>query len=231
MLNARAALCLCTMTDIKICGLTDPSHLRLAASLGVRYAGLVFFPRSPRNLSLEAARSLADQAPSTLTRTALLVDPDDALLDAVIHAVRPGLLQLHGQETPSRIAGIRARTGLPVMKALSIAAQEDLAPLAEYDAVADMLLFDAKAPAGSHLPGGNGIVFDWNVLCDVRPKKPWMLSGGLTPDNVAAALNALTPDAVDVSSGVEDSPGVKSPDKIRAFVNAVKFFAQTPPPR
>lgn len=219
------------MTDLKICGLKDPSHLRLAASLGVRYAGLVFFPRSPRNLSLDTARTLAQQAPATLTLTALLVDPDDALLEEVVRAVNPGLIQLHGHETPARVAGIRARTNLPVMKALSIAAQEDLAPISEFEAVADMLLFDAKAPAGSHLPGGNGIVFDWNVLKDVRPRKPWMLSGGLTPENVAAALNVLTPDAVDVSSGVEDSPGVKSEEKIRAFVSAVKNFAQTPAPR
>ncbi len=215
------------MTDIKICGLKDPSHLRLAASLGARYAGLVFFPRSPRNLGLEAAGSLSHQAPSTLTLTALLVDPDDALLDAVIRAVKPGLIQLHGSESPARTAGIRARTGLPVMKALSIAGPEDLAPIAEFEAVADMLLFDAKAPAGSHLPGGNGVVFDWNVLKGINPRKPWMLSGGLTPQNVGEALKVLKPAAVDVSSGVEESPGVKSPDKIRAFVDAVKNFAQT----
>ena len=215
------------MTDIKICGLKDPSHLRLAASLGVRYAGLVFFPRSPRNLSLDAAASLATQSPQALTLTALLVDPDDALLDAVIHRVKPRLLQLHGSETPARIAGIRARTGLPVMKALSIAAKEDLAPLSQFEAVADMLLFDAKAPAGSHLPGGNGIVFDWTILKDVRPAKPWMLSGGLTPENVTEALKVLNSYAVDISSGVEDSPGSKSPDKMRAFIEAVKNFTQT----
>ncbi len=215
------------MTDLKICGLKDPAHLRLCASLGVRYAGLVFFPRSPRNLSLEEAASLALQAPPTLTLTALLVDPDDTLLDAVVSKVKPRLLQLHGHEIPSRIAQIRARTGLPVMKALSIAAREDLAGMPEFEQVADMLLFDAKAPAGSHLPGGNGIVFDWTILKDVRPAKPWMLSGGLTPENVAAALAVLKPAAVDVSSGVEDSSGVKSPDKIRAFAAAVKNFAQT----
>jgi phosphoribosylanthranilate isomerase len=215
------------MTDIKICGLKDPSHLRLAASLGVRYAGLVFFPRSPRHLSLEAAASLAAQAPQTLTLTALLVDPDDALLAEVAGKAKPRLLQLHGSETPARVAEIRARTGLPVMKALSISAPEDLSPLPDFAEVADMLLFDAKAPAGSHLPGGNGIVFDWNILRNVRPSKPWMLSGGLTPENVGEALRVLKPDAVDVSSGVEDAPGVKSPDRIRAFVDAVKNFTQT----
>ncbi len=216
------------MTDIKICGLKDPSHLRLAASLGARYAGLVFFPRSPRNLSVEAASTLASQSPETLTLTALLVDPDDALLDEVVRKVRPRLLQLHGAESPARVAYVRARTGLPVMKAISISSREDLAPLPEFEQVADILLFDAKAPAGSHLPGGNGIVFDWNILKEVRPAKPWMLSGGLTPENVGTSIGLLMPAAVDVSSGVEDSPGVKSPDKIRAFVSAVKNFAQTP---
>ncbi len=215
------------MTDIKICGLKDPSHLRLAASLGVRYAGLVFFPRSPRSLGLEEAKSLAKQAPSSLTLTALLVDPDDGLLDAVLRAVSPKLIQLHGNENPARVAQIRTMTGLPVMKALSIAAKEDLAPLADFDAVADMLLFDAKAPLGSNLPGGNGIVFDWSVLKDIRLKKPWMLSGGLNAENVGTALAVLTPAAVDVSSGVEEAAGVKSEEKIRAFVAAVKFFAQS----
>jgi len=144
------------------------------------------------------------------------------LLGAVIPRLTPGLIQLHGTETPQRVAAIKARFGLPVMKALKIAGPEDLEPLPLYEDVADWILFDAKAPSGSTLPGGNGVVFDWNVLKSVKPRRPWMLSGGLTPENVGEALKVLKPHAVDVSSGVEDAPGRKNADKIRAFIQAVK---------
>ncbi len=208
------------MTDVKICGLKDPSHLRLAAETGARYAGLVFFPKSPRHLDRDAAAALARHAPRTLTLTGLFVDPDEDFLAEMLRSVPFTMIQLHGKESPRRVQDIRARTGLPVMKALSIAGPEDLPTLADYEAVADWILFDAKSD--SALPGGNGLVFDWQILKNVRPRKPWMLSGGLTPQNVAAALSVLQPDAVDVSSGVEDAPGIKSPDKIKAFIQAVK---------
>ncbi len=210
------------MTDIKICGLRDPSHLRLAASLGSRFAGLVFFPRSPRHVTRDEAAMLARSAPDTLEIAGLFVDPDDALLQETVQHMPLRMIQLHGSEPPKRVAEIRARTGLRVMKAMPVAGPEDLEGLQDYEDVADWILFDAKAPAGSELPGGNGLVFDWALLKGVKPRRPWMLSGGLTPENVAAALTVLHPDAVDVSSGVEDAPGVKSPDKIKAFIQAAK---------
>lgn len=207
-------------TGIKICGLTDAETLRVAASCGARWAGLVFFPPSPRALAPDQAASLVSAAPS-LTLTGLYVDPDDELL-ARTSSLPLGLIQLHGSETPRRVAEIRARFGRPVMKALKIAGPEDLLSLSDYEQVADWILFDAKAPPSSALPGGNGAVFDWTLLKHVTPSRPWMLSGGLTPDNVGAALSVLQPDAVDVSSGVEDAPGRKSAAKIRDFIHAVR---------
>ncbi len=206
--------------DIKVCGLKDPSHLRLAASSGVRYAGLVFYPRSPRHLSIAEGAALARSAPAHLTTVGLFVDPDDEVLGHTLAAAPLGMIQLHGDETPKRVQEIRVRTGLPVMKALKIAAPEDLSVLPAYEAVADWILFDAKSSGA--LPGGNGVAFDWQILKNLKLKKPWMLSGGLTAENVAIALQQLTPAAVDVSSGVEDAPGVKSTDKIRVFVAACK---------
>lgn len=210
------------MTDIKICGLRESSHLTLAASLGARFAGFVFFARSPRNLGREEAAALVKAAPSALQTAGLFVDPEDGFLSDILDHVPLGMLQLHGQESPRRVAEIRSRFNRPVIKAVSVAGPEDLAVLAEYEAVADWILFDAKAPAGSVLPGGNGFVFDWTILKDIKPRKPWMLSGGLTPENVGTGLKMLQPDAVDVSSGVEASAGVKSADKIKAFIQAVK---------
>lgn len=208
------------MTEAKICGLKTPEHLRLAAQEGARYAGLVFYPPSPRALTREQGALLARQAPPGLAVVGLFVDPDDAFLDEILKQVPLGMVQLHGDEAPRRVAAIRARTGLPVMKALRVAAPEDLEPLSLYENVADWILFDAKSAAP--LPGGNGVAFDWTILKDTRPRKPWMLSGGLTPENVRTALSVLQPDAVDVSSGVEDTPGIKSADKIRTFLQAVK---------
>jgi phosphoribosylanthranilate isomerase len=209
-------------THVKICGLRDPDHLRLAASAGARYAGLVFFPRSPRAVSRDEASSLVRTAPSALQLVGLFVDPDDGLLENIIRHVPLHMIQLHGKETPKRVAEIRTRFGLPVMKAVPVASPEDLAPLPSYEEVADWILFDAKAPQGSDLPGGNGLVFDWQLLKEIKPRKPWMLSGGLTAENVGAALSVLRPTAVDVSSGVEDHPGVKNADKIRAFISAIR---------
>jgi phosphoribosylanthranilate isomerase len=208
------------MTAVKICGLKDPEHLRLAARLGARYAGLVFYPPSPRAVSVPAAASLV-AAGGGIGLVGLFVDPDDALLDAAIQAVPLAMIQLHGDESPKRVQDIRQRWKIPVMKALKVAAPEDLAGLSSYENICDWILFDAKS--SGPLPGGNGAVFDWTILKNIRPRKPWMLSGGLTPENVKLALSVLSPDAMDVSSGVEDAPGMKSPAKIQAFIDSVMF--------
>ena len=211
-----------TMTDVKICGLSDPSSIAVAARAGARFAGFVFYPPSPRSISPDAALALGQAVPAHITSVALFVDPDDDLLGAIIPRLKPGLIQLHGNETPQRLSAIRARFGVAVMKALKIGGPEDLADLPVYEEVSDWILFDAKPPKDSVLPGGNGLVFDWNVLKSVAPRRPWMLSGGLTSDNVGAALSVLKPDAIDVSSGVEDAPGRKNHDKIISFIQAVK---------
>lgn len=185
-------------------------------------AGFVFYPRSPRAVTPQAAAELIRMLPPSVTAVALLVDPDDSELDRALSA-RPGMLQLHGNESLARVAQIRARAGIPVMKAVGIARPEDLAAARSYEGVADRLLFDAKAPktAGS-LPGGNGVPFDWRLLAGARWRVPWMLSGGLTPENVARAIKLSGARAVDVSSGVESAPGVKEPGLIRAFMEAVR---------
>ncbi|MBT9384563.1 phosphoribosylanthranilate isomerase [Pseudooceanicola sp. CBS1P-1] len=205
---------------VKICGLTRPEDVAAVAASGAAYMGLVFFPKSPRNISIDTARALALEAPPGLAKVALLVNPGDALLDAVHDQVPLDMIQLHGQETPARVAEIRARTGLPVMKAVGIADAEDLAQLDAYAKVADQLLVDAKPPKHADLPGGNGLAFDWRLLAGYRWSKPWMLAGGLTPENVAEAIRLTGATQVDVSSGVESAPGRKAPDTIRAFVSA-----------
>lgn len=210
------------MTDIKICGLKEMAHIRLAASLGARFVGLVFYPKSPRAISPMQAQQLAAQAPD-ISKVGLFVNPSDAELQPFMRNKTLDMLQLHGDESPKRVAEIRALSGLPVIKALKLADPHDLEAVGPYEEIADWLLFDAKPPQGSQsLPGGNGFVFDWTLLKNRTFKRPWMLSGGLTPDNVAAALKVLSPAAVDVSSGVETAPGEKCPDKIRAFIQAVK---------
>lgn len=207
---------------IKICGLTDPESIRVSSAAGAGFLGFVFYPPSPRSVPVDAAQSLRSVVPGGVVPVGLFVDPDDELLGAVLPRLKPGLIQLHGSETPQRVGAIKARYGLPVMKALKIAGPEDLETLSLYEEVSDWILFDAKAPTGSTLPGGNGVVFDWSVLKSITPRRPWMLSGGLTTENVGEALKVLSPDAVDVSSGVEDAPGRKNADKIRAFIQAVK---------
>lgn len=208
--------------EVKICGLRTAGDIAAAAKAGAAYVGFVFYPRSPRALAPEAAAGLARTLPPSVTAVALLVDPDDALIERAL-AARPGLLQLHGNESPARVADVRARTGVPVMKAIGLARAEDLAAARAYEAVADRLLFDAKAPktAGA-LPGGNGRPFDWRLLAGTRWRLPWMLSGGLTPDNVARAVHLSGARGVDVSSGVESAPGVKDPGRIRAFIEAAR---------
>lgn len=206
---------------VKICGLTRPDHVRQAAAAGADYVGLVFYPRSPRNVSPERARELIAAVPAGVTPVALVVDPDEALADLVAR-LGAGMLQLHGGETPARVAELRARTGLPVMKVVGIAGPDDLDRIAEHEDVADQLLIDARAPAGATRPGGNALAFDWGLIAGRRWSCPWMLAGGLTPENVALAVRLTGAAQVDVSSGVERAPGEKDPDKVAAFIAAAK---------
>lgn len=207
---------------VKICGLSTAATLDAALDVGADLVGFVHFPRSPRHVSLEDGARLARQARGRAERVVLLVDPDDAGLAAAIEALDPDLIQLHGRETPGRVAEIGRLSGRPVMKALGVAAAADLAALPAYAAVADRLLLDAKAPPGSDLPGGNGVAFDWDLLRTVALPAGTMLSGGLHAENVAAALARTGLSAVDVSSGVEVRPGEKDPIRIAAFVAAAR---------
>lgn len=210
------------MTEIKICGLSTPDTLDAALGVGADWVGFVRFPRSPRHVELDTARALSRQAKGRAGRVVLLVDPDDATLHHAFEAMEPDLIQLHGRESPERVAEIRALTGLPVMKALGIASAADLASIAAYAGIADRLLLDAKAPPGASLPGGNGVSFDWDLLAGADLPAGTMLSGGLEPANVAEALARTGLTAVDVSSGVENAPGSKDPARIAAFVAAVR---------
>jgi phosphoribosylanthranilate isomerase len=205
---------------VKICGLRTLADVAAVAAAGAGYAGFVFFPRSPRHLTLPQAKALALVAPPGLAKVALVVDADDAALDALVAEVPLDMLQLHGHETAERVAEVRARFGLPVMKALGVADEADLAGLQEMSLAADQLLIDAKPPKGAALPGGNGLSFDWRLLVGRKWLRPWMLAGGLTADNVAEAVRLTGARQVDVSSGVEFSPGVKDHAKIAAFVAA-----------
>lgn len=208
--------------SVKICGLSRPEDVCAVAEAGAAYVGLVFFEKSPRHVSLEAARALALDVPVGIAKVALVVNADDAALDALTEAVPLDFLQLHGAETPERVAEIKARYGLPVMKAVGVADASDLAALDRYAHVADQLLVDAKPPKGADLPGGNGLSFDWRLIAGRRWPVPWMLAGGLTPDNVAEAVRLTGARQVDVSSGVETAPGVKDSGLIHAFVSAAK---------
>lgn len=217
--------------EVKICGLSTAPTLDAALAAGADMVGLVFFAKSPRHVDLDTAAALAARARSGAQTgmaqiVALTVDADDATLDAIAATVQPDVLQLHGRETPARVAALRARTGRAVWKAMGIAGPEDLAALAAYDGIADRLLLDAKAPKDAALPGGNGVPFDWRLLAGLDLSTPFMLSGGLTPQNVAQALRLTGAPAVDVSSGVESAPGVKDPALISAFVHAARSAAQ-----
>ncbi len=209
------------MTDVKICGLTTPDTLRTAVTGGARYVGFVFYPPSPRAISPQNAGNLIRQLPSTVRSVGLFVDPDDETLESTIGLAGLEMIQLHGDETPARVREIKTRFHCPVIKALRIKNAQDLIPVRAYESVADWLLFDSR-PEQSPLPGGTGHRFDWSLLHNTPFQKPWMLSGGLTPENVGEALAQLTPTAVDVSSGVEDAPGQKNCEKIRAFIQAVR---------
>lgn len=207
---------------VKICGIRDAATLAAALSAGADDVGLVLFPPSPRNVSLADARVLAAGARGRARIVVLAVDPDDAQLAAIADGVRPDLLQLHGSESPERAAGIRERFGIAVMKAIKVATAEDARRALDYAGAADLILFDAQPPKGADRPGGHGVPFDWHALDGIKDRVPYMLSGGLTPANVAEAIRATGAKAVDVSSGVERSPGIKDPDLIASFIAAVK---------
>ena len=206
---------------VKICGLTRGEDVAAVAAAGAAYAGFVFFPKSPRHLAPDAARPLMLALPEGVARVALTVDATDADLDALVAALPVDILQLHGAETPDRVAAVRARYGLPVMKAVGIATAADLPKLEAAGQVADMLLVDAKPPPGAAVPGGNGVAFDWRLIAGRRWPLPWMLAGGLTPANVAEAVRLTGARQVDVSSGVEVAPGVKDAARIAAFMAAL----------
>ncbi|MFO7855624.1 MAG: phosphoribosylanthranilate isomerase [Paracoccaceae bacterium] len=205
---------------VKICGLTRPTDLAAVAAAGAAYAGFVHFPKSPRHLDAAALAALAAEAPPGLCKVLLTVDADDALLDALLEAAPIDMLQLHGRESPERVAALRARHGLPVMKAVGLADEADLPALAEAARAADQLLIDAKPARDAALPGGNGLAFDWRLLLGRRIAVPWMLAGGLTPENAAEAVRLAGARQLDVSSGVEARPGEKDPARIRAFLAA-----------
>ena len=213
---------------VKICGLKTPDALDAALDAGADMVGFVFFPPSPRNLGVEAARALGERVQGRAKKVALSVDATDAELDRVVEALKPDMLQLHGKETPERVVAVRSRFQLPVMKALPIEARADLAPIRIYEKVADWLLFDARAPREATRPGGLGKTFDWTLLENLDLKIPFMLSGGLDAANVAEAVRITRPPAVDVSSGVERAPGEKDPDKIRDFIRAARGISGRP---
>tara|TARA_R110002124_G_scaffold98538_5_gene244114 strand:- start:1662 stop:2309 length:648 start_codon:yes stop_codon:yes gene_type:complete len=206
--------------NVKICGLTESADLPAAILAGARYIGFVFFEKSPRHLSLQDAAFMAVSVPEGVCKVALTVDADDAFLDDLLAAVPIDMLQLHGAESPARVQEVKSRYGLPVMKAVGVAGPEDLAKLDAYVKVADQILVDAKPPKGGDLPGGNGLAFDWKLIAGRRWPVPWMLAGGLTPDNVAQAIAMTGARQVDVSSGVESAPGVKDADLIASFCAA-----------
>jgi phosphoribosylanthranilate isomerase len=207
---------------VKICGLSTPDTLDVALEAGADMVGFVFFPASPRNISFENARALGSRVQGRARKVANTVDADDALLEKIVSSLKPDMLQLHGHETPQRVAAVRESFGLPVMKALPIESTADLLPIGSYTGVADRLLFDARPPREATRPGGLGKPFDWHLLENLDLSIPYLLSGGLHAGNVAEALAITRAGGVDVSSGVESAPGVKDPDKIRAFIRAAR---------
>lgn len=207
---------------VKICGLKTPEALDVALESGADLVGFVFFAPSPRHIEFAAARALGERVKGRAGKVALTVDADDATLAAVVEALKPDMLQLHGSERPERVTALRARFKLPVMKAIPIAERKDLARIDLYGHVADRLLFDAQAPREATRPGGLGTPFDWTLLKGVDPGIPYLLSGGLDPSNVADALRITHAPGVDVSSGVERAPGEKDADKIRAFIRTAR---------
>ena len=211
---------------VKICGITTPDAVNAAVAAGAVYGGLVFHSKSPRNLDVAHACELARQMRGKLKVVTLLADPSDEQLAAVAAQVAPDFLQLHGKEAARRVAYVRAKFGIPVIKAVAVAEASDLAAAAEYESVADLLMFDARAPKGAERPGGHGAAFDWKILAGRGFAKPWFLAGGLDPDNVARAIELSGAKMVDVSSGVESAPGVKDPARIQSFITATRHPVQ-----
>jgi phosphoribosylanthranilate isomerase len=207
---------------VKICGLSTRETLDVALQAGADMVGFVFFPASPRHIGLNIARDLGRQARGRALKVALTVDADDATLANVVEALQPDILQLHGKETVARLRDIKQAFGLQIMKAIAVETPADLATLLGYAAVADRILFDARAPKEATRPGGLGAVFDWHVLENLDLKRPFMVSGGLHAGNVAEAVRVSRAGGVDVSSGVERAPGVKDPEMIRAFIRAAR---------
>ncbi len=214
------------MVDIKICGINDLGAMEAALDAGADFVGLVFFPPSPRAISLPDAAKLAAKARGRAKVVALTVDADDALVEGIFREVSPDFLQLHGRESIERVASLKERFKRPMMKALPIASEQDLKAAETYAAVSDWILFDAQPPKDATRPGGHGKSFDWNLLAAMKRIKPIMLSGGLDPDNVTAAIHTVRPDAVDVSSGVESAPGMKDVAKIKKFIANARAAAR-----
>jgi phosphoribosylanthranilate isomerase len=210
------------MADVKICGLRTPETVDTALAGGARFVGFMVFPKSPRNIALQDARALAARVRGRAEIVAVTVNADDALLGEIQAAFAPDFIQLHGSETPARVAAARRFAGKGVVKVLSIATREDLAPAVSFEPVADFLMFDAKAPPEADRPGGHGAAFDWKLLTEKRFSRPWLLAGGLTPENVRQAISASGAPVVDVSSGVESAPGIKDAGRIAAFLAAAK---------
>jgi phosphoribosylanthranilate isomerase len=208
--------------QVKICGLTDLAGIEASVNAGARYLGFNFFPKSPRYVTPAQAAELATAVPPGVCKVALTVDADNALLDDITGHAPFDMLQLHGHETPERVAAVKARYGLPVMKVVGVANAEDLANVEAHSTVADQILVDAKPPKGAVLPGGNGIAFDWRLIAGRRWLVPWMLAGGLTPENVSEAIAQTGARQVDVSSGVESAPGCKDADMIADFLASTK---------
>lgn len=207
------------MTKVKICGLSEPKTLTAALENGADFIGFVFYEPSPRHIEIEVAKYLANFIPDDVQTVGLFVNPTNEQLSEVLNDIPLNMIQLHGNETPERVSEIKKKFNLPIMKAIPVSSKDDLDQANQYENVADWLLFDAK---GEKLPGGNGIAFDWDILKNYKGSKPWMLAGGLTPDNITEALALLSPDAVDVSSGVESDKGIKDVHKIRSFLQAGK---------
>lgn len=212
--------------DIKICGLKTEEAVDHAVRLGATHIGFIFFEKSPRHIEPADAGRLADRVRGRAKIVSVSVNADDDDLDELIAMIKPDILQLHGTESPDRVLTVKAMTGLPVMKALSVSTAEDLARIELYDGLANRYLFDAKPPKGSELPGGNGVSFDWSLLTALDPSVDYMLSGGLTKDNVGEAIRIARPRGIDVSSGVESAPGVKDLAKMDEFFAAVRRATQ-----